>query len=98
MILNRREDSTDRLLELAESFKGQKGTVSKEDLAWRDVPVGDRLKHSLIKGIDKFIEQDAEEARQMADRCLAVIEGPLMRGMTVVGDLFGEGKMFLRKS
>ncbi|MDG2380082.1 MAG: methionine synthase [Pirellulaceae bacterium] len=95
VILNRREDSTDRLLELAESFKGQKGTVSKEDLAWRDVPVGDRLKHSLIKGIDKFIEQDAEEARQMADRCLAVIEGPLMRGMTVVGDLFGEGKMFL---
>ncbi len=95
VLLNRRPDATDRLLELAETFKGQAGTVAKEDLAWRENAVEERLKHSLIKGIDKFIEEDVEEARQGFDRCLQVIEGPLMRGMTVVGDLFGEGKMFL---
>ena len=95
VLLNRRSDATDRLLDLAETFKGQAGTVAKEDLSWRENSVEERLKHSLIKGIDKFIEEDVEEARQGFDRCLQVIEGPLMRGMTVVGDLFGAGKMFL---
>ncbi len=66
-----------------------------EDLAWREAPVAERMKHALIKGIDKFIVADTEEARQHFDRCLQVIEGPLMDGMQVVGDLFGEGKMFL---
>jgi 5-methyltetrahydrofolate--homocysteine methyltransferase len=95
VIFNRRADATDRLLELAERFKGQKGASSQEDLAWRDTSVQKRLEHALIKGIDKYIEADVEEARQHYDRCLRIIEGPLMDGMSVVGDLFGEGKMFL---
>ncbi|MBN01079.1 MAG: methionine synthase [Planctomycetaceae bacterium] len=95
VLLNRRNDATDRLLELADTFKGKKGKVAVEDLTWREQSVDERLKHSLIKGIDKFIEEDVEEARLNCERCLHVIEGPLMRGMTVVGDLFGEGKMFL---
>src|SRR5262249_26225742 len=66
-----------------------------EDLSWRDCSVQERLAHALVKGIDKFIEQDVEEARHQYDRCLRIIEGPLMDGMTIVGDLFGEGKMFL---
>ena len=95
VLLNRRSDATDRLLELAETFKGTGMKKAGEDLAWRDAPVAERMKHALIKGIDKFIEEDADEARQSFDRCLQVIEGPLMDGMQVVGDLFGEGKMFL---
>jgi 5-methyltetrahydrofolate--homocysteine methyltransferase len=95
VLLNRRPDATDRLLALASQVKGQKGIAVHEDLAWRDTPVEQRLQHALIKGIDKFVEQDAEEARQKYERCLQIIEGPLMDGMTVVGDLFGDGKMFL---
>ena len=95
VLFNRREDATDRLIELAETFKGQKGKSAVEDLSWREQAVGKRLEYALIKGIDKFIEEDTEEARQLFDKCLQVIEGPLMDGMSVVGDLFGEGKMFL---
>ena len=95
VLFNRREDATDRLVDLAETFKGQKGKTAVEDLSWREQPVDKRLAHALIKGIDKFIEEDTEEARQHFDRCLQVIEGPLMDGMSIVGDLFGEGKMFL---
>ena len=83
------------LLEFAETVKGTGKKKSGEDLSWREAPVAERMKHALIKGIDKFIEEDTEEARQSVDRCLQVIEGPLMAGMQVVGDLFGEGKMFL---
>ncbi|QDT08569.1 methionine synthase [Planctomycetes bacterium K23_9] len=95
VLLNRRDDATDRMLELSERFKGGGMKKSGEDLAWREAPVAERMKHALIKGIDKFIVEDAEEARQGFDRCLQVIEGPLMDGMSVVGDLFGAGKMFL---
>ena len=96
LVLNRREDATERLLDLAESFKGTGGgSTRKEDLSWREAPVGKRLEHALLKGITTFIEQDAEEARQQFERPIQVIEGPLMDGMNTVGDLFGEGKMFL---
>ena len=95
VLLNRRDDATDRLLEIAESVKGTGGKKAAENLEWRDAPVSDRIKYALIKGIDKFIQEDTEEARQSVERCLEVIEGPLMSGMQVVGDLFGEGKMFL---
>jgi 5-methyltetrahydrofolate--homocysteine methyltransferase len=95
VILNRRPDATERLISFAETVKGQVAEQSHEDLSWRDQSVHVRLKHALIKGIDKFVEEDVEEARQQYDRCLQVIEGPLMDGMSVVGDLFGEGKMFL---
>ncbi|MCR9130502.1 MAG: methionine synthase [Alphaproteobacteria bacterium] len=95
VILNRSEDSTERLLEAAERFKGDGTTEKKEDAAWRSEPVEKRLEHALIKGIDDYIVEDTEEARQKADRPLHVIEGPLMDGMNVVGDLFGAGKMFL---
>jgi 5-methyltetrahydrofolate--homocysteine methyltransferase len=96
VLLNRRADATERLLTLAETYKGS-GTKksSGDNLEWREKPVRERLKHALILGIDKFIEQDTEEARQSCSRCLEVIEGPLMDGMSVVGDLFGAGKMFL---
>jgi len=95
VVLNRRPDSTDRLLDAAPRFKGE-GTKRKEaDLRWRDAPVTERLKHALVHGITEFIEVDTEEARQQADKPLHVIEGPLMSGMNVVGDLFGAGKMFL---
>jgi len=96
VLLNRRSDSTERMLILAENFKGS-GTkkASGENLEWREKPVYDRLKHALIHGIDKFIESDTEEARVGCTRCLEVIEGPLMSAMGVVGDLFGAGKMFL---
>ena len=96
VLLNRRDDATDRLLELAESYKDTKSKkASGEDVTWRENDVNARLKHALIHGIDKYIETDTEEARQQAERCLHVIEGPLMDGMSVVGDLFGAGKMFL---
>ena len=95
VLLNRRSDATDRLLEFAETVKGAGKKSATEDLTWREAPVAARMKHALIKGIDKFIVEDTEEARQHYDRCLQVIEGPLMDGMQVVGDLFGEGKMFL---
>ncbi len=94
VVLNRRPDAGDRLLELAESVKGQ-AREAMEDLAWREVPVGERLTHALVKGITQYIEADTEEARQQYDHPVKVIEGPLMDGMNVVGDLFGAGKMFL---
>jgi 5-methyltetrahydrofolate--homocysteine methyltransferase len=95
VILNRRNDATERLVEIASRFKGEAGARRVEDLAWRELPVEKRLEHALIKGIDEYIETDVEEARAAAPKPLAVIEGPLMDGMNVVGDLFGEGKMFL---
>jgi 5-methyltetrahydrofolate--homocysteine methyltransferase len=95
VILNRRKDSTERLLEIAERYKGRKGEAPVENLAWRAKPVRERLAHALVHGIDAFVDQDTEEARAQAARPLDVIEGPLMDGMNVVGDLFGAGKMFL---
>jgi len=95
VVLNRRQDATERLLEIAERFKGKKGEKRVEDLAWRDKPVESRLAHSLVHGIDQWIEIDTEQARGLSARPLDVIEGPLMDGMNVVGDLFGAGKMFL---
>jgi 5-methyltetrahydrofolate--homocysteine methyltransferase len=95
VILNRREDATDRLLEIAERYRGQKGEVQKKDLSWRQKPVKDRLAHALVNGITEFIVEDTEAARLEVERPLHVIEGPLMDGMNIVGDLFGAGKMFL---
>ena len=95
VILNRRSDATDRLLEVADKYKGTGGPEKKADLEWRKKPVNERLAHALINGIAEFAEEDAEEARQQAERPLHVIEGPLMDGMNIVGDLFGAGKMFL---
>ena len=93
--LNRRDDATERLLEIAAQFKGDGSVAEKIDDAWRSLPVNKRLEHALVKGITDFIDIDTEEARQQAEKPLHVIEGPLMDGMNVVGDLFGEGKMFL---
>jgi 5-methyltetrahydrofolate--homocysteine methyltransferase len=95
VILNRRPDATERLLEIAQHYRGDGAARRAEDLAWRGWPVQKRLEHALIKGIDEFIVDDVEEARLQAARPLDVIEGPLMDGMNVVGDLFGAGKMFL---
>jgi 5-methyltetrahydrofolate--homocysteine methyltransferase len=95
VILNRRADATDRLLEAAERYRGEGAQKREADLAWRDKPVEERLIHALVHGIGTFIEQDTEDARAKAERPLHVIEGPLMAGMSVVGDLFGTGKMFL---
>ena len=95
VILNRRPDATERLVEIAEGLKGQKGKTAVKDLSWREAPVEKRLEHALVHGITEFIDQDTEEARLKAERPLHVIEGPLMDGMNVVGDLFGSGKMFL---
>ncbi len=95
VILNRRKDATERLLEVAEQYRGEAGRATEADLAWRDAPVEDRLKHALVKGITEFIIEDTEEARLKLGRPLFVIEGPLMDGMNIVGDLFGSGKMFL---
>ena len=95
VILNRRDDATDRLLEVADQYKGDGTVAKKEDLEWRSWPVAKRLEHALVKGIDAYVVEDTEEARQSFDEPLHVIEGPLMDGMNVVGDLFGEGKMFL---
>ena len=95
VILNRRDDATDRLLEAAEQYRGKGGKKREEDLSWREEPVEKRLTHALVNGIATYIEEDTEEARARAERPLHVIEGPLMDGMNVVGDLFGSGKMFL---
>jgi 5-methyltetrahydrofolate--homocysteine methyltransferase len=95
VILNRRSDATERLLEYADSVKSSGKKSAAEDLSWREADVRERLKTALVRGIDKFIEVDTEEARKTCSRCLEVIEGPLMDGMSVVGDLFGAGKMFL---
>jgi 5-methyltetrahydrofolate--homocysteine methyltransferase len=95
VVLNRTPEGTERLLAEAEKFKSKKGQVQVEDLRWRDKPVNERLSHALVHGIDRFIEVDTEDARVQARRPLDVIEGPLMDGMNVVGDLFGAGKMFL---
>ncbi|WP_284177951.1 methionine synthase [Rhabdaerophilum sp. SD176] len=96
VVLNRRADSTERLLDAAPRFKGDgKGEVRVQDLAWRELPVEKRLEHALVNGITEFIIEDTEAARQQAEKPLHVIEGPLMAGMNVVGDLFGAGKMFL---
>ncbi|MVF12413.1 methionine synthase [Ketobacter sp. MCCC 1A13808] len=95
VILNRRDDATDRLLEIAEQFRGEGGQKVKEDDAWRELPVTKRLEHALVKGITNYIIEDTEEARLQAEQPIEVIEGPLMDGMNVVGDLFGQGKMFL---
>tara|TARA_R110001583_G_scaffold17679_2_gene71372 strand:- start:165931 stop:168582 length:2652 start_codon:yes stop_codon:yes gene_type:complete len=95
VILNRRSDATDRLLEIADKYKGTGGPEKKVDQEWRKKPVNERLAHALINGITEFVEDDTEEARQQADKPLHVIEGPLMDGMNIVGDLFGAGKMFL---
>ena len=94
VVLNRRPDATERLLELADSVRGG-ARERRTDDAWRSLPVRERLRHALVNGIDAHIEDDVEEARLGADRALSVIEGPLMDGMNVVGDLFGSGQMFL---
>jgi 5-methyltetrahydrofolate--homocysteine methyltransferase len=95
VILNRNDNATDRLLELAPKYQGDGKVAAKEDLAWRELSVTKRLEHALVKGITDYIIDDTEEARLAAEKPLHVIEGPLMDGMNVVGDLFGEGKMFL---
>ena len=96
VVLNRRPDATERLLDAAPRFKGDGSTAGKvADLEWRGWPVEKRLEHALVNGITEFVEADVEEARQAAEKPLHVIEGPLMAGMNVVGDLFGAGKMFL---
>ncbi|PWV61642.1 methionine synthase [Plasticicumulans acidivorans] len=97
VILNRRADATERLLEVADRYKGDgsSGAAKTADLEWRSWPVAKRLEHALVKGLDEFVEADTEEARQTFARPIQVIEGPLMDGMNVVGDLFGAGKMFL---
>jgi len=94
VILNRRDDATDRLLEIADEYRGLI-KERKEDLSWRELPVAKRMEYALVKGINDFIEEDAEDARQQFERPIQVIEGPLMDGMNVVGDLFGSGEMFL---
>ncbi|MGA7014017.1 MAG: methionine synthase, partial [Pseudolabrys sp.] len=95
VVLNRRPDAAERLLNLAKKFQGAGQEAKEADLAWREQPVGKRLSHALVHGITDFIETDVEEARTEAKRPLDVIEGPLMEGMNIVGDLFGSGKMFL---
>jgi len=94
VLLNRRPDATERLVEYAETIKDKGKTLVKDD-AWRKLPVKERLTHALVKGIVEYIDEDTEEARKLFDKPLQVIEGPLMEGMNVVGDLFGQGKMFL---
>ncbi|MEM9569825.1 MAG: methionine synthase [Pseudomonadota bacterium] len=95
VILNRNDDATEALVDYAEQFRGQKGKTAEKDMSWREADVNKRLEHALVNGITEFIDDDTEEARAAADRPLHVIEGPLMDGMNVVGDLFGSGKMFL---
>ncbi len=96
LVLNRREDSTERLMDIAANYVGDgKVAEKKEDLEWRELPIAKRLEHALVKGIDAFVIEDTEEARVALGRPIFVIEGPLMDGMNVVGDLFGDGKMFL---
>ncbi len=95
VILNRHGNATDKLLEIAEQYAGRGSQTRSEDLTWRQAPVAERLAHALVKGITTYIIEDTEEARLAAERPIEVIEGPLMDGMNVVGDLFGAGKMFL---
>jgi len=95
VVLNRRADSTERLLEIASRYKGEGGQKRVADLKWRELPVAKRLEHALVQGIDDYVIEDTEEARLSFPRPIMVIEGPLMDGMNVVGDLFGSGKMFL---
>src|SRR3982750_2288434 len=95
VILDRRDDATERLVTLAERFRGTDAAAEKALAEWRSLPVGERLSYALVKGIDAHIVDDTEEARQLFPRPIEVIEGPLMDGMNVVGDLFGSGKMFL---
>src|SRR6185295_1557444 len=95
VIFDRRDDSTERLIELAERYKGVDIEAEKKLAEWRSLPVAERLSYALVKGIDAHIVEDTEEARQQFPRPIEVIEGPLMDGMNVVGDLFGSGKMFL---
>jgi 5-methyltetrahydrofolate--homocysteine methyltransferase len=95
VVLNRRSDSTERLLDIADKYKGDGAAKKEDDLEWRKFPVVKRLEYALVKGIDAFVNEDTEEARQQFPRPIMVIEGPLMDGMNVVGDLFGAGKMFL---
>ena len=95
VVLNRREDSTDRLLEIANDYVGEAGKKQVENLEWREMPVEERISYALVKGITNFIVEDAEEARLAMDKPIQVIEGPLMAGMDRVGDLFAEGQMFL---
>jgi len=95
VLLNRRPDATERLVVFAETVKGKGREATEKDTKWREAPVEERLAHALIKGIVDFVDEDTEEARQKYPRPLDVIEGPLMNGMRIVGDLFGEGKMFL---
>ena len=94
VLLNRRSDATERLLEYAETVKGD-GKKKEIDLSWRNVPVQERLSYALVKGLVEFIDEDVEECRKLFERPIQVIEGPLMDGMNIVGDLFGSGKMFL---
>jgi len=94
VLFNRRPDATDRLVTYAETVRDNQKTQTV-DLSWREAPVEERLRHALVKGIDEYVVEDVEEARQMYDQSLSIIEGPLMDGMNVVGDLFGAGKMFL---
>ena len=95
VLLDRRPDATDRLLEIADSYRAAGGKRKQEDLGWRDGDAADRLKHALVNGVTDYIIEDTEEARRLAERPLHVIEGPLMDGMNIVGELFGSGKMFL---
>src|SRR5690606_6751263 len=95
VILNRRPDATERLLEIAERYKGEAGVKQAADLAWRELPVDKRLEHAPVKGLDEYVVEDTEAARLQAEHPLHVIAGPLVSGMNVVGDLFGAGRMFL---
>ncbi len=95
LVLNRRPDATERLLDAAARFEGKAAASGGDNLAWRELPVQERLMHALVKGINTYVTEDTEEARQAADDPIHVIEGPLMEGMNQVGDLFGAGKMFL---
>jgi 5-methyltetrahydrofolate--homocysteine methyltransferase len=95
VILNRSDEATERLVDIAEQYRGEGGKKKVEDLSWREVSVTERLRYALVNGVTAFIEEDTEEARLEVERPLHVIEGPLMDGMNVVGDLFGAGKMFL---
>jgi 5-methyltetrahydrofolate--homocysteine methyltransferase len=97
VVLNKRDDATERLLDVAEEFRGKASGAKAKllDMSWRELPVEKRIEHALVNGIDQFVVEDAEEARVNSARPIEVIEGPLMSGMNVVGDLFGEGKMFL---
>src|SRR5690606_14404955 len=95
VILNRHPGATEALLAIAEEYRGDGAAKEVENEEWRSLPVEKRLEHALVKGITAFIVEDTEEARQQATRPIEVIEGPLMAGMNVVGDLFGSGKMFL---